>query len=175
MIDMAVCAFKPTSAFTLPRSYTVGYVSSSVCLSIPSRMGKLSVLRRGRVFCEAAAVRQGLEAGAGAAGATPLTLVPAPAAPSQQEKEGENGAGVVGARVRVKVALKVYHVPRMREVELGGMEGTVKQYVAMFRGGSLSASLPFKVEFVKEVVEGGGSSRGVKFTVHLKREEFDYI
>lgn len=126
--------------------------------------------------CEAA-LKSG--PGTGPARVSPPTLVPGPAAPppsQQPHEEEENDARVIGARVRVMVPVKVYHVPRVPVMQLAGMEGTVRQYVGVFRGANLSASLPFKVEFVKEM-EGGSGDRGalVKFTAHLKQDEFDYI
>ncbi|XP_057960330.1 ferredoxin-thioredoxin reductase subunit A2, chloroplastic-like [Malania oleifera] len=81
------------------------------------------------------------------------------------------GVGKVGARVRVKVPLKVFHVPRVPEVDLAGMEGKVKQYVGLWKGKRISANLPFKVEFVTEI-EGRGP---VKFFAHLKEDEFEYV
>lgn len=77
----------------------------------------------------------------------------------------------IGAKVWVKVPLKVYHVPRVPKVDLIGMEGVLKQYVAVFKGKKISANLPYKVEFVSQV-EGRGS---VKFFAHLKEDEFDYL
>ncbi|KAL2330251.1 hypothetical protein Fmac_017832 [Flemingia macrophylla] len=40
----------------------------------------------------------------------------------------------IGARVKVKVPLKVYHVPKIAEVDLTGMEGEIKQYVGLWKG-----------------------------------------
>ncbi|GAB2284968.1 hypothetical protein Dimus_019423 [Dionaea muscipula] len=77
----------------------------------------------------------------------------------------------VGARVRVKVPLKVYHVPRVPEVELTGMEGEIKQFVGVWKGKRISANLPFKVQFQIDV-----ESRGpVNFSAHLKEDEFEFI
>ncbi|XP_030449885.1 ferredoxin-thioredoxin reductase subunit A1, chloroplastic-like isoform X2 [Syzygium oleosum] len=83
----------------------------------------------------------------------------------------DGGSARIGARVRVKVPLKVYHVPRVPEVDLTGMEGELKQYVADFKGKRISANLPCKVQFVKEI-EGRGP---VKFFAHLKEDEFEYV
>ncbi|EOX98981.1 hypothetical protein QUC31_014869 [Theobroma cacao] len=77
----------------------------------------------------------------------------------------------VGAKVRVKVPLKVYHVPRVQEVDLTGMEGVIKQYVALWKGKRISANLPYKVEFVKEI-EGRGP---VKFFAHVKEDELEFL
>lgn len=90
---------------------------------------------------------------------------------TQGEEEGEEAAKKIGARVRVKVPLKVYHVPRVPEVDLTGKEGHLKQYVALWKGKRISANLPYKVEFVVDI-EGRGP---VKFLAHLKEDEFDYL
>ncbi|KAA8515661.1 hypothetical protein F0562_018728 [Nyssa sinensis] len=86
-------------------------------------------------------------------------------------EEEEVSAAKIGARVRVKVPLKVYHVPRVQEIELTGMEGVLKQYVGVWKGKRISANLPFKIEFVTEI-EGRGR---VKFFAHLKEDEFEYL
>ncbi|KAK6921525.1 Ferredoxin thioredoxin reductase, alpha chain [Dillenia turbinata] len=90
-----------------------------------------------------------------------------PSSSSSASTESEK----IGARVRVKVPLKVYHVPRVPDVDLTGMEGELKQYVGLWKGMRISANLPYKVEFVKEI-EGRGP---VKFFAHLKEDEFDYV
>ncbi|KAB1201517.1 Ferredoxin-thioredoxin reductase, variable chain [Morella rubra] len=77
----------------------------------------------------------------------------------------------IGARVRVKVPLKVYHVPRVPEVDLTGMEGELKHFVGLWKGKSISANMPYKVEFVTEI-QGRGP---VKFFGHLKEDEFEYL
>uniref|UniRef100_A0A2N9GEA3 Ferredoxin thioredoxin reductase alpha chain domain-containing protein n=1 Tax=Fagus sylvatica TaxID=28930 RepID=A0A2N9GEA3_FAGSY len=77
----------------------------------------------------------------------------------------------IGARVRVKVALKVHHVPKVAEVDLTGMEGELKQYVGEWKGKRISANLPYKVQFVTHI-EGRGP---VKFFAHLKEDEFEYL
>ncbi|KAM7274571.1 hypothetical protein ACFE04_016437 [Oxalis oulophora] len=86
------------------------------------------------------------------AGATSSTTV----STADLTEEEIEAISKVGKRVKVKVALKVYHVPRVPEVELTGMEGVIKQYVGIWKGGKrISANLPFKVEFFKEI-EGRG-------------------
>ncbi|CAH8361334.1 unnamed protein product [Eruca vesicaria subsp. sativa] len=77
----------------------------------------------------------------------------------------------VGSLIRVTAPLKVYHVNRIPEVDLEGMEGKLKDYVAVWKGKRISANLPYKVEFFKEV-EGRGP---VKFVAHLKEDEFEFI
>ncbi|TKY50515.1 Ferredoxin-thioredoxin reductase, variable chain [Spatholobus suberectus] len=77
----------------------------------------------------------------------------------------------IGARVKVKVPLKVYHVPKVPEVDLTGMEGEIKQYVGLWKGKRISANLPYKVEFVTDI-QGRGP---VKFFAHLKEDEFDHV
>ncbi|KAI3744006.1 hypothetical protein L1987_57078 [Smallanthus sonchifolius] len=79
----------------------------------------------------------------------------------------------VGARVRVKVPVTVYHVPKVAEVDLKGKEGKIKEYVAVWKGKNISANLPYKVEFF-EKVEGRGEAP-VKFVAHLKEDEFEYV
>lgn len=92
--------------------------------------------------------------------------------PSTSSDEEEAAASTkIGARVRVKVPLKVYHVPRVPEVDITGMEGELKQYVGLWKGKRISANLPYKVQFVVDV-EGRGA---VKFFAHLKEDEFEYI
>ncbi|KAF8009640.1 hypothetical protein BT93_J0602 [Corymbia citriodora subsp. variegata] len=77
----------------------------------------------------------------------------------------------IGSRVRVKAPVRVYHVPRVPELELSGMEGEVKQNLLFWRGKSLTANRPFKVEFVREV-EGRGL---VKFVAHLEEDELEFV
>lgn len=90
----------------------------------------------------------------------------------QGEVDVVDDAGAkIGARVRVKVPLKVYHVPKVPEVDLTGMEGQIKQYVGVWKGKRISANLPYKVEFVTEI-QGRGP---VKFFAHLKEDEFEYV
>lgn len=92
--------------------------------------------------------------------------------PSTSSDEEEAAASTkIGARVRVKVPLKVYHVPRVPEVDITGMEGELKQYVGLWKGKRISANLPYKVQFIVDV-QGRGA---VKFFAHLKEDEFEYI
>lgn len=88
-----------------------------------------------------------------------------------ETEEDEKAKAKIGARVRVTVPLKVYHVVRVPEVELMGMEGFIKDYVVLWKGKRISANLPYKVQFVKEI-EGRGP---VKFFTHLKEDEFELI
>ncbi|KAL2345299.1 hypothetical protein Fmac_006584 [Flemingia macrophylla] len=73
--------------------------------------------------------------------------------------------------VKVKVPLKVYHVPKIVEVDLTGMEGEIKQYVGLWKGKRISANLPYKVQFVTEM-KGHGH---VKLFAHLKEDEFGIV
>lgn len=116
----------------------------------------------GRVFCEAAVSTADVSS-SGATAAAP---------------EGLDGdalaASKVGSRVRVKAPLKVYHIPKVPELELEGMEGVIKQYVGLWKGKSISANLPFKVEFVlPDGVEGRPGP--LKFVAHLREDEFEYL
>uniref|UniRef100_A0A2P2IS21 Uncharacterized protein MANES_16G040000 n=1 Tax=Rhizophora mucronata TaxID=61149 RepID=A0A2P2IS21_RHIMU len=91
---------------------------------------------------------------------------------NKEEEEGEGETKqLIGARVRVKAPLKVYHVPRVPEVDLTGLEGHLKQYVGLWKGKRISANLPYKVEFVVDI-QGRGP---VKFLAHLKEDEFEYL
>ena len=71
---------------------------------------------------------------------------------SEEEVEAEAKASVGSSRVKVTAPLKVYHLNRVPEVDL---EGTLKDYVAVWKGKRISANLPYEVEFFKEV-EGRG-------------------
>lgn len=77
----------------------------------------------------------------------------------------------VGSRIRVTAPLKVYHVPKVPEIEITGLEGVIKQYVGLWKGKRISANLPYKVEFVTEIPGRGP----VKFFAHLKEDEFELI
>lgn len=81
--------------------------------------------------------------------------------------------GKVGSKVRVTVPLKVYHVPKVPELDLEGRIGTLKQYVAVYKGKQISANLPYKVDFVVDDLEG--RSAPVKFSAHLKEDEFEFL
>ncbi|CAI0416432.1 unnamed protein product [Linum tenue] len=78
----------------------------------------------------------------------------------------------IGAKVRVTAPLKVYHVPRVPEVDLTGKEGVLKQYVGLWKEKTISANLPYKVEFLLDVE---GRSSPVKFSAHLRDDEFEYL
>ncbi|OWM72629.1 ferredoxin-thioredoxin reductase, variable chain-like [Punica granatum] len=93
------------------------------------------------------------------------------ASTSPSSAEEDEFSSRIGARVRVTAPVKVYHVPRVPEVDLTGMEGVLKQNVAIWKGKRVSANLPLKVEFVKDI-EGRGP---VKFFAHLKEDEFEFI
>ncbi|KAM1863076.1 hypothetical protein ACFX14_003465 [Malus domestica] len=71
----------------------------------------------------------------------------------------------------MKVHLKVYHMPRVLEVDITGMEGKLKQYVVLWKGKQISTNLPYKVQFVADV-QGRGA---VKFFAHLKEDGFEYL
>ncbi|KAK7316499.1 hypothetical protein VNO77_35571 [Canavalia gladiata] len=87
------------------------------------------------------------------------------------ESSVSTSSAKIGSRVKVKVPVKVYHIPKVPEVDLTGMEGEIKQYVGLWNGKRISANLPFKVQFVTDI-QGRGP---VKFFAHLKEEEFDYV
>ncbi|KAI8025982.1 hypothetical protein LOK49_LG02G01457 [Camellia lanceoleosa] len=56
------------------------------------------------------------------------TTVDAAAGLSEEEEKAE---AKIGARVRVKVPLKVYHVPRVPEIDLTGKEGVLKHVASL--------------------------------------------
>ncbi|KAK7365229.1 hypothetical protein VNO80_14122 [Phaseolus coccineus] len=87
------------------------------------------------------------------------------------EESTTSAEAKVGARVKVKDGVKVYHVPKVPELDLSGMEGEIKQYVGLWNGKRISANLPYKVQFVTDI-QGRGP---VKFFAHLKEDEFDYV
>ncbi|KAH0451988.1 hypothetical protein IEQ34_019287 [Dendrobium chrysotoxum] len=87
------------------------------------------------------------------------------------EEEAE-AAAKIGAKVRVKAPVKVYHVMKAPELDLCGMEGVIKQYVGVWKGKRISANLPFKVEFFISVA---GQEKPVKFVAHLREDEFEYL
>ncbi|KAK2419505.1 ferredoxin-thioredoxin reductase, variable chain [Trifolium repens] len=80
----------------------------------------------------------------------------------------------IGARVRVKVPLKVYHVPKVPEIDLTGREGQIKQNVSFWKDNKrISANLPYKVEFIAQDIQG---PRGpLKFVAHLRDDEFELL
>ena len=91
---------------------------------------------------------------------------------SSLSDEELEAASKAGKRIKVKVPLKVYHVPKAPDLDLNGMEGVIKQYVGVWKGKRISANLPFKVEFFASVE---GQDKPVRFFAHLKEDEFDYL
>lgn len=92
----------------------------------------------------------------------------------EEEQDSSSSTAKIGARVRVKVPLKVYHVPKVPEVDLTGREGQIKQNVTFWKDNKrISANLPYKVEFVADDIQG---PRGpLKFVAHLKDDEFEFL
>ncbi|CAI9279003.1 unnamed protein product [Lactuca saligna] len=107
-----------------------------------------------------------------AAASDSTAIVDNPTVASTSEKE-EGIKAKIGARVRVKVPLKVYHIPKVPEVELNGKEGKIKDNISVWKGKHISANFPYKIEFF-EKLEGRGDAP-VKFFAHLKEDEFEYI
>lgn len=81
----------------------------------------------------------------------------------------------MGARVRVTAPVKVYHVQKVPELDLMGMEGEIKQYAGLWKGKRISANLPFKVEFVFPDGVEGRRPGPLKFFAHLKDDEFEFL
>lgn len=148
-------------SFSFPSCWAVSFskLTHTGSLALPRRKSR-------RISCEVAI---------GSDSATSSSCSNSAAAdlsPSTSSDEEETAASTkIGARVRVKVPLKVYHVPRVPEVDITGMEGELKQYVGLWKGKRISANFPYKVQFVIDV-EGRGA---VKFFAHLKEDEFEYI
>ena len=71
----------------------------------------------------------------------------------------------VGDRVKVRGPLKVYHIPKMPEFDIGDMEGIANDYVGLWKGKHIYANFPYKVQFNVEV-----DGRPIKFHAHLKEE-----
>eukprot|EP00271_Cylindrocystis_brebissonii_P015513 TRINITY_DN38422_c0_g1_i1.p1 TRINITY_DN38422_c0_g1~~TRINITY_DN38422_c0_g1_i1.p1 ORF type:complete len:181 (+),score=14.80 TRINITY_DN38422_c0_g1_i1:74-616(+) len=84
--------------------------------------------------------------------------------PSSEHKAG------VGNRIKVTVPLKVYHVPKVPEFNLEGLEGEVKEVLGQWKGKPVSANLPLKVQFETEV-----DGKTTKFVAHLKDDEFEVL
>uniref|UniRef100_A0A0D3F815 AP2/ERF domain-containing protein n=1 Tax=Oryza barthii TaxID=65489 RepID=A0A0D3F815_9ORYZ len=78
----------------------------------------------------------------------------------------------IGKRVRVTAPVRVYHVMKAPDLDIKGMEGVVKQYVAVWKGKRITANFPFKVEFHLSVE---GQDKAVRFFVHLREDEFEFI
>lgn len=93
---------------------------------------------------------------------------------SINDEEVKKAESILGSKVRVKVPLKVYHVPKVPEVDLTGKVGLLKQYVGVYKGKRISANLPYKVEFVTEEVMGR-DGKPAKFLAHLREDEFEFI
>lgn len=92
---------------------------------------------------------------------------------SINDEELKKAESKIGAKVRVKVPLKVYHVAKLPELDLMGKVGFLKDYVGVHKGKKISANMPYKVEFLEEDVSGNG--KPVKFVAHLKDDEFEFL
>ncbi|KAJ0968939.1 hypothetical protein J5N97_021816 [Dioscorea zingiberensis] len=66
------------------------------------------------------------------------------------DEEGSDPESKVGARVRVTVPLKVYHVGKAPELDLNGMEGVIKQSCKKFcrRPYLISGRILVKTEYL---------------------------
>ncbi|XP_020081815.1 ferredoxin-thioredoxin reductase, variable chain-like [Ananas comosus] len=87
-------------------------------------------------------------------------------------EEEAAAAAKIGRWIRVKAPLRVYHMAKVPDLDLGGMEGTIKQYLGVWKGKRISANLPFKVEFLIRI---DGQDSPVKFFAHLREDEFEYV
>ncbi|GJP55654.1 hypothetical protein CLOM_g14597 [Closterium sp. NIES-68] len=80
----------------------------------------------------------------------------------------EHNKVAVGDKVRVSQSVKVFHVPGVKELDLEGTEGIVKDVLGVYKGTPVSANLPYKVAFETEV---NGAKK--KFFVHFKDDEIE--
>ncbi|PKA55426.1 Ferredoxin-thioredoxin reductase, variable chain [Apostasia shenzhenica] len=125
-----------------------------VSLLLRPRSGWSPVVRW-KIFCEIA-----------------LTTDVSSSSPEAVVEEEAEAAAKIGARIRVKAPLKVYHVSKVPDLDLCGMEGVIKQYAGLWKGKRISANLPFKVEFLLAVE---GQEKPIKFAAHLREDEFEYL
>eukprot|EP00892_Ulva_mutabilis_P007681 jgi/Ulvmu1/5285/UM022_0079.1 len=74
-----------------------------------------------------------------------------------------------GDKVKVKVDMKVYHVPGFKEgLEIKDKEGTIDANITEFKGVSLSPNYPWKIKIDYEA-----SGKPKKFFVHLDEDEIE--
>lgn len=59
--------------------------------------------------------------------------------------------------------IMVYHAPKIKELQISGMEGVVKNIVKKYKGKETSANLPYRIEFQLEKDDG----KTQKFFVHV--------
>jgi len=85
---------------------------------------------------------------------------------------GSNGAAIAeGAKVKVVKPIQVYHVPKKTDgFSLEGLEGTVVANVSEYKGKTLSANLPYRVQFQLDA-ENAKS----KFFAHLEEDEVEVV
>ncbi|KAI0507110.1 hypothetical protein KFK09_013228 [Dendrobium nobile] len=100
---------------------------------------------------------------------TDLSRLSTPEAVESKEVEA---AGRIGARIRVKAPVKVFHAAKAPGLDLCGMEGVVRQYVGFYKGKRVSANLPYKIEFLLPVE---GNEKPIKFFAHLREDEFEVL
>jgi hypothetical protein len=84
---------------------------------------------------------------------------------------GSNGASIAeGAKVKVVKPVKVYHVPKKTDgFCLEGLEGTLVANVMEYKGKTLSANLPYRIQFQLE----GDGPKPIKLFAHLVRACMD--
>ncbi|KAL7083605.1 hypothetical protein ACP275_14G174200 [Erythranthe tilingii] len=93
---------------------------------------------------------------------------------SINDEELKKAESKLGAKVRVKAPLVVYHIPKLPEFDLTGKVGILKQYVGVHKGKKISANLPYKIEFVADDLPGR-DGKPVKFSAHLREDEFEFL
>eukprot|EP00898_Chlorokybus_atmophyticus_P001734 jgi/Chlat1/2561/Chrsp175S02411 len=76
-----------------------------------------------------------------------------------------------GSKVRVKADVTVYHISKWgKEAKIQGWEGVVAANAAEHKGRAVSATFPYKVEFVRDV-----AGKSVKGFVHLVESELELV
>lgn len=77
-----------------------------------------------------------------------------------------------GTRIKVIKSVKVFHAPKIPELDLEGWEGEIQEVVKMYKGALLSATLPYKVQFELPNPEG---TKAKKFVAHLAPSELEAV
>ncbi|PKU70469.1 ferredoxin-thioredoxin reductase, variable chain-like [Dendrobium catenatum] len=104
--------------------------------------------------------------------ATLTTDVSRLSTPEAVESKEVEAAVKIGARIRVKAPVKVFHVAKAPGLDLCGMEGVIRQYVGFYKGKRVSANLPYKIEFLLPVE---GNEKPIKFFAHLREDDFEVL
>ena len=84
---------------------------------------------------------------------------------------GEDSVSIPsGSQIKVTESVIVYHIPKVPEFNLQGLEGVVKDVLGVWKGKSISANLPLKCEFITDI-EG----KSTKIIAHLTSDEVEVV